>query len=76
MVRLYKIVQEEVKRLFARCHALLHILVLVQFIQSEGKKCIKHDIQRMRSMFLLFRVNFGLMIRNPRNEIVLLLSIM
>ena len=36
MVRLYKIVQEEVNKLFARCHALWHILVCLQFIQSEG----------------------------------------
>ena len=40
MVGLYKIVQEEINELFARCHKIvIHyciILVLVEFIQSEG----------------------------------------
>ena len=31
----YKIVQEEVNKLFARCYTLLHF-VLLQFIQAEG----------------------------------------
>ena len=36
MVKLYKVDQEEINKLFARCQALLHISVLLPFIHSEG----------------------------------------